>query len=156
MSGEGPATGPDPPDRDAAARPPPLPPRRLQPPGRGATSRIPSAGRGGGGRAPAGRAPAGSGSGSPPAGPGKLRDAALVLPVLGAFLLIPPFPEIFAAPVRLAGVPLIVLYIFGVWLALIVGALCLARPLRRLEPPPDELDMRPGEPAPRPAEPARD
>ncbi|MFC3231431.1 hypothetical protein ACFOGJ_29555 [Marinibaculum pumilum] len=60
----------------------------------------------------------------------KLRDAALVLPLLGVFLLLPPFPEIFMAPVRLAGVPLIVLYIFGVWLAMILAALWLARRLQ--------------------------
>lgn len=65
--------------------------------------------------------------------PPKLRDAALVLPLMGAFLLLPPLTDLFMAPVRIAGIPLIVLYIFGVWLGLILVALWLAGRLRRLD-----------------------
>ena len=65
--------------------------------------------------------------------PPKLRDAALILPLLGAFLLLPPLPLVFMSPARLAGIPLIVLYIFGVWLVLILTALWLARRLQGRE-----------------------
>ena len=59
--------------------------------------------------------------------PPRLRDAASVLPLLGVFLLMPPVIVLFAAPVLVGGVPLIVVYLFGVWLALIVCAALLAR-----------------------------
>lgn len=56
----------------------------------------------------------------------RLRSAAVVLPILGAFLLLPPFLPLFTARVQLLGIPLIVLYIFGVWAALIALAWALA------------------------------
>ncbi len=66
--------------------------------------------------------------------PGRTRkrryDGALVLPVLAAVLMLPPFIGLAAAPVDVAGVPLIVLWLFGLWLALIVVARFLARLLR--------------------------
>ncbi len=49
----------------------------------------------------------------------RLRDAASLLPVIGLFLLMPPVIALFVAPVRVLGVPLIVAYLFGVWLVLI-------------------------------------
>jgi membrane protein implicated in regulation of membrane protease activity len=64
----------------------------------------------------------------------RLRDAAVVLPVLGAFLLMPPIIALFAGDAD-AGVPRVVAYLFGVWLALIVAAAWLAR---RLRPRPHE------------------
>lgn len=81
----------------------------------------------------------GTAAGMPPvvpesAPPPKLRDAALILPLLGAFLLLPPLTDLFVAPMRIAGIPLIVLYLFGVWLGLILVALWLARRLRGPEP----------------------
>ena len=57
----------------------------------------------------------------------RLRSAAVVLPFVGAFLLLPPFLPLFTARVQVLGVPLIVVYIFGVWAALIVLAWALAR-----------------------------
>lgn len=59
--------------------------------------------------------------------PGRLRDAAVLLPVLGLVLLMPPLIRLFAADVVVAGAPLIVAYVFGVWLALIVCAALIAR-----------------------------
>lgn len=59
----------------------------------------------------------------------RLRSAAAVLPFLGVFLLLPPFLPLFTARVQVAGVPLIVVYIFGVWAALIGLAWWLARRL---------------------------
>lgn len=57
------------------------------------------------------------------------KDAAAVLPFVAVFLLIPPIILIFAKPVLVAGVPLIVVYLFGVWAAAIFAAMVLARRL---------------------------
>lgn len=68
------------------------------------------------------------------------RDAATILPFLGVVLIVPPLVSIFVAPIRLAGIPLIVVYVFGVW-ALIIAAAYLVS--RRLKPKPDETDKLP-------------
>jgi hypothetical protein len=70
-----------------------------------------------------------------------IRDAAALLPFLASVLLAPPIILIFAAPARIGEIPLIVLYIFGVWAAVILAALLLARKLARVgssELPPDQ------------------
>lgn len=59
----------------------------------------------------------------------RLRDAATLLPALAVFLLMPPVITLFTGAHKLGGVPLIVAYLFGVWLALIVAAAVLARRL---------------------------
>ncbi|GMG83267.1 hypothetical protein LNKW23_24800 [Paralimibaculum aggregatum] len=61
----------------------------------------------------------------------KRRDAALLLPVSGVVLLMPPMAEIFAVEGTVLGVPLVVAYVFAVWFCLIVLA---ARIAHRLEP----------------------
>jgi hypothetical protein len=63
------------------------------------------------------------------ADPQRVRDAATLLPVTAAILLLPPFILVFAAPVLFAGIPLIVLYVFGVWAAVVLCAWLLARNL---------------------------
>ncbi|WP_187968515.1 hypothetical protein [Aquibium microcysteis] len=63
------------------------------------------------------------------------RDAAAILPFVSVVLLFPPIVYIFAAPVSVAGVPLIVLYLFGVWAAIILAAWIVSR---RLQPEGDE------------------
>ncbi|MCO5105823.1 MAG: hypothetical protein M9907_01950 [Burkholderiaceae bacterium] len=63
---------------------------------------------------------------TPPSSP-RLRDAAVVLPLVGLFLLMPPVITLFVRPADVVGVPLIVAYLFGVWLALIVCAAVLGR-----------------------------
>ena len=63
------------------------------------------------------------------ADPQRVRDAATLLPVTAAILLLPPFILVFAAPVLVAGIPLIVLYVFGVWAAVVLCAWLLARNL---------------------------
>lgn len=62
--------------------------------------------------------------------PGRLRDAAGLLPLAGLVLLMPPVITLFAVGHLVGGVPLIVVYVFGVWLALIGCAALLARRLR--------------------------
>jgi len=76
---------------------------------------------------------------APPERLARARDAARALPWAGAFLLLPPVITLFAAPVDLDGVPLVVVYAFAVWLGLVLGAALLSR----------ALDSRaPDEPAP--------
>ncbi len=59
----------------------------------------------------------------------RVRHAAAVLPLLGAFLLLPPLIALFTAPLRVFGMPLIVLYLFAVWAVLIAAAAWLAHRL---------------------------
>ncbi len=70
-------------------------------------------------------------SSPPPPPPPRLRDAAVVLPLVGLFLLMPPTITLFADRYQVAGVPLIVAYLFGVWIALIGCAALLARGIAR-------------------------
>lgn len=58
-----------------------------------------------------------------------VRDAAAILPFIATFLLAPPIILIFAKPVIVAGVPLIVVYLFCVWAAAILCAMMVARRL---------------------------
>ena len=66
-------------------------------------------------------------------------DAAKILPVAAAVLLLPPFILIFAAPASIAGVPLIVVYLFGIWAVIVLAAWLVAR---RVEPG-DGADVSP-------------
>ena len=61
----------------------------------------------------------------------KTRDTAMLLPLVGAFLLLSPLITIFVAPATLFGLPSIFVYIFGVWLGLVLLARALAQ---RLDP----------------------
>ena len=63
----------------------------------------------------------------------KLRDAAILLPTAGLVLFMPPVASIFALPVRLGGVPLVVAYIFLAWGLLILAARAIGRRLAREE-----------------------
>ena len=69
----------------------------------------------------------------------RARDAARVLPVIGAVLLMPPLLTLFVADISVLGLPLVVVYLFGVWLALIVCAALLAPRL----PPSSEAKSEP-------------
>ncbi|MBK0399140.1 hypothetical protein H0I76_08065 [Limibaculum sp. M0105] len=61
-----------------------------------------------------------------PADPGlgvrKARDAALALPLIGMILTMPPVAQIFAIDAEIGGVPVVLGYVFGVWLLLVIGA----------------------------------
>ncbi len=59
----------------------------------------------------------------------RVRDVAVVVPLVGLVLFMPPFISLFAAPVSVLGIPLVVLYMFGVWVALILLTWRLARRL---------------------------
>jgi len=69
----------------------------------------------------------------------KARDRAIILPLIGLLLLIPPMAQVFEIPGRLNGLPFIWLYVFVVWAALIAGAFLLSKRLG------DESDLRHGE-----------
>ena len=49
--------------------------------------------------------------------------------MLAALLLLPPILPFFDRPVAVLGLPLIIVYVFGVWLALIAMGLVLSRRL---------------------------
>lgn len=81
------------------------------------------------------------------------RDAAFVLPFFGVLLLLPPFLNLFTRERLLWGVPLEVLYIFGVWLGLVAGAAILSRRMPRQDAgtrDPDGGAAPPPDPAPDP------
>jgi hypothetical protein len=59
----------------------------------------------------------------------RIQSAAVVVPLAGLLLLMPPFISLFAAPISLFGIPLVVLYMFGVWAALVLLTRWLARRL---------------------------
>jgi hypothetical protein len=59
----------------------------------------------------------------------KTQQLAFLMPLLGLFLLMPPAVLTFTMPTTVAGVPLIVLYIFAVWGLVIIGTALLARRL---------------------------
>ena len=71
----------------------------------------------------------------------KARDAILVVTGAGALLLLPPILPFFDRPADVFGVPMILVYVFGVWLALIAAAWALSRRLPALPPAgPDDRD----------------
>lgn len=58
-----------------------------------------------------------------------VQDAAVVVPLAALVLFMPPFISLFAAPVSIFGIPLVVLYMFGVWAVLILLTRWLTRRL---------------------------
>ncbi len=60
----------------------------------------------------------------------KVTDAAIFLPLLGTFLLMPPLIRVFASNGEVAGIPVVIVYLFAIWLVLIIVAWRLAGPLR--------------------------
>jgi hypothetical protein len=62
------------------------------------------------------------------------RDVAAALPFAALVLLMPPIILIVARPASVAGVPLVIVYIFGVWAAIILAAFLVARVLKGEDP----------------------
>ena len=60
-----------------------------------------------------------------------MRDAALLLPLAGLLLLMPPYIRVFDQPAFFAGVPLLYIYIFCLWLVGILLSALLSRTLKR-------------------------
>ena len=66
--------------------------------------------------------------------PRRWRDLALLLPVFGLGLLLPPIIDVAGAAGPVMGLPAGVVYVFGVWAALILIAARMSRPLARRGP----------------------
>jgi hypothetical protein len=62
------------------------------------------------------------------------REAALLIPLLGVFLILPPILGLFDGPHSFAGIPILHIYVFAVWLALVGAGFWLSRRLRGEEP----------------------
>lgn len=60
----------------------------------------------------------------------KVRDRAMVLPLLGILLLVSPLAGISQLDAKPFGVPFTLIYLFTVWAVLIAGACALAMRLR--------------------------
>jgi hypothetical protein len=77
----------------------------------------------------------------------RTREAAVLIPLLGVFLILPPILGLFDGPHSVAGIPLLHLYLCAVWFGLVVASFWLSRRLAREaaepEPPRD-----PGPPPP--------
>lgn len=67
------------------------------------------------------------------------RDAATVLPFIAAILFLPPLMLIFSSPVTIAGVPLILLYLFAAWAFVIASAFFLAARFEGIDRASDEI-----------------
>lgn len=65
----------------------------------------------------------------------RIADLAVLAPVLVFMLLVPPLIGLFAVETSVFGAPMIVVYLFGVWLLAIVIAAFISRKARALEPP---------------------
>lgn len=71
-------------------------------------------------------------------------DGALLLPFFGTVALLPPALNLFVRGELTFGVPLILSYLFAVWVALILGAVLLSRSASfRLEPVGEEQSDAP-------------
>jgi hypothetical protein len=68
----------------------------------------------------------------------KLRDAALLLPIIGAFLMLPVVLRLVSGGHWLDGVPSLPTFLYAVWFVLIVAAGILARMLLTAEAEPNE------------------
>jgi hypothetical protein len=56
-------------------------------------------------------------------------------------LLLPPFADIFQLEVNVGGLPFTAVYLFGVWAALILGAVIISRQLAGADEPSDERNV---------------
>lgn len=83
----------------------------------------------------------------PPADARTVHDAAKILPVVATVLLLPPFILVFAAPATIAGVPLIVAYVFGAWAFIVLAAWLVARRIEPHDDPDGSLEVEKQPPA---------
>lgn len=63
----------------------------------------------------------------------RARDAAILLPLGGLLLFLPPYVQLFDQPVYVFGLPLLHVYIFCIWFVGIVLTALLARRLMARE-----------------------
>jgi hypothetical protein len=67
-----------------------------------------------------------------------MRDRLIALLLVGVLALSPPLLAVFRAEVFVLGVPLLVLYVFAAWAALIACLAVIVETGRRHEPPREE------------------
>lgn len=67
----------------------------------------------------------------------RVRDLANILPILAALLLLPPVILLFAVPVSVGDIPLVAVYLYGVWAIVIFLAFVVARRLEAVERHPE-------------------
>lgn len=72
--------------------------------------------------------------------PCRWQDAAFVIPVFAALLIMPLLLNLFAIRRMLFGLPLEVAYLFTIWVALVAGAMLLSRHLPHQHDPPAEAE----------------
>lgn len=79
--------------------------------------------------------------------PGKqsTRDAGTLLPIVAAILFLPPLTLIFSAPITIAGIPLILVYLFTAWALVIAAACFLASRLEDIGVRQGEAPSQPGD-----------
>lgn len=65
----------------------------------------------------------------------KREHTALMVPIVGALLILPPLLTLFTAPYRIFGAPLETIYLFTVWIAMIVGGVLASRHMPRAGTP---------------------
>ena len=73
------------------------------------------------------------------------RDAGTLLPIVAAILFLPPLILIFSAPIAIAGIPLIVAYLFTAWALVIAAACFLAFRIEDIGVRQDEAPSQPGD-----------
>ena len=61
----------------------------------------------------------------------RLQTAAVLLPVFGAMLFVPPLLGVFNVPATIIGIPVVAIYLFSVWIGLIALTFILSRRLGR-------------------------
>lgn len=61
------------------------------------------------------------------------KEAALVIPFFGLFLLLPPLLSLFDGASTIFGIPVLYIYVFGVWFGLVIAGMWLARRLEAEE-----------------------
>lgn len=78
----------------------------------------------------------------------RLENAALILPIFGAVLIVPPLIAVFNAPALVFGVPLAAVYLFAVW-GLLIGLTAALGPRLLLQdrepqarPPQNRMPLR--------------
>lgn len=63
----------------------------------------------------------------------RLKDIAVIAPIFGFLLLIPPVIGLFATEATVFGAPLVLVYLFVIWLGLIIVAAILSQQLSKAE-----------------------
>ena len=71
---------------------------------------------------------------------GRLRDLALVIPIGGVILFLPPYVQIFDQPWTIGGVPFLHISLFAIWTLGIVITAMLSSRLSRLTSLPEPSD----------------